>query len=116
MGLFSRKHAGVTPQRARQMQGEGAVLVDVREPSEWSAGRAPGAVHVPLGQLASRLAEIPRDVTVVTVCRSGRRSDTAAAQLRAAGYTVHNLDGGMQAWQAAGLPVVRVRGEAGRVV
>jgi rhodanese-related sulfurtransferase len=116
MGIFRRKPGGVSAQQAQQMQADGAVLVDVREPAEWSAGRAPGAVHVPLGELTSRLADIPREATIVTVCRSGRRSDTAAAQLRAAGYTVHNLDGGMQAWQSAGLPVVRVRGESGRVI
>jgi rhodanese-related sulfurtransferase len=116
MGLFSRTPAGVTPQQAQQMQAAGAVLLDVRESNEWSAGRAPGAVHVPLGQLAHRMTELPAASEVVTVCRSGRRSATAAEHLRAAGFTVHNLDGGMQAWQAAGLPVVRVRGEAGRVI
>jgi rhodanese-related sulfurtransferase len=116
MGLFSRQPAGVTPQQAQQMQAAGAVLLDVRENDEWSAGRAPGAVHVPLGQLPQRLTELPAGSEVVTVCRSGRRSATAAEQLRAAGVTAHNLDGGMQAWQAAGLPVVRVRGEAGRVI
>jgi rhodanese-related sulfurtransferase len=116
MGLFSRRPAGVSPRQAQQLQHDGAVLLDVRENDEWAAGRAPGAVHVPLGQLAHRLAELPAGSEVVTVCRSGRRSATAAEHLRAAGFSVHNLDGGMQAWQAAGLPVVRVRGEAGRVV
>lgn len=118
MGLFSRKkkHDEVSPIEAQQLIADGALLLDVREPHEYQAGHAPKAKHIALGVVGHRQAELPKDRTIVAVCRSGRRSDTAATQLRAAGFTVLNLTGGMQAWQAAGLPVVAKGGKAGRVV
>lgn len=73
-------------------------LVDVREPREVAAGSLPGAVNIPLGELASRLAEIDRDRRVVLLCRSGNRSGQAAELLTAVGYSdVVNLAGGMLA-------------------
>ena len=59
-------------------QGD-AVLVDVREPAEWSAGHAPQATHLPLGDL--RAQDVPPAATVIIVCRSGNRSAKAADQL-----------------------------------
>ncbi|MGA7688033.1 MAG: rhodanese-like domain-containing protein, partial [Jiangellales bacterium] len=107
MGLFSRKKKDeVDAVAAQQMVTDGALLLDVREPHEWQAGHAPKAKHMALSVVGHRQAELPKDRTIVTVCRSGRRSDSAATQLRAAGFTVLNLTGGMQAWAAAGLPVV----------
>lgn len=105
----------VRPDQAAALVRRGAVLLDVREPAEWAAGHAPQARHIPLGQLAGRLAEIPADRPVVTVCRSGARSARAAAMLARQGRPASNLAGGMQAWAAAGLPVVDGRGRAGRV-
>lgn len=87
------------------IDGDGAILLDVREPKEWDAGHAPGAVHIPLGDLGARAGELPGDRTIVAVCRSGGRSQKATDTLRAAGYTVENLDGGMKAWHGAGLPL-----------
>lgn len=81
-------------------------LLDVREPHEWEAGHIEEAVHIPMGQLAARQDEIAADRTVVAVCRSGARSGQVAAALQNAGYDAHNLDGGMQAWDRAGLPYV----------
>lgn len=117
MGLFSRKKSdAVHPVEAQRLvDEEGALLLDVREPEEWRAGHAPKAKHIALGVIGHRQSELPKDRTIVTVCRSGRRSDTAATQLRAAGLTVLNLTGGMQAWQAAGLAVVAKGGKPGRV-
>ena len=66
-------------------------LLDVREQDEWDAGHLDGSQHIPLGQLATRLDEVPHDRTVVAVCRSGSRSDRAAKGLRARGYTVVRL-------------------------
>jgi rhodanese-related sulfurtransferase len=95
-----------------------AILLDVREPDEWAAGRAPGAVHIPLGELPDRLGELAElselsDVladsgggTVAVTCRGGGRSSRAVAWLTQQGYDVVNLDGGMKAWQAAGKPMV----------
>lgn len=93
----------------------GAFLLDVRNPDEWDAGHAPAAVLVPLGALATRQAEVPTDRRIVVVCRSGARSARATAALVAAGYQAVNLAGGMQAWAAAGLPVVTDAGEPGTV-
>jgi len=80
-----------------------AVLVDVREADEWAAGHAPGAVHIPLGELPSRLGELPEtDDAVAVVCRSGGRSARAVQWLAHQGYDVVNVEGGMLEWQRAG--------------
>ncbi len=87
--------------------GDDAVVIDVREGEEWEAGHAPQARHIPMMQIPTRVDEVPRDRDVVVVCRVGARSAQVVAYLRAQGYDrVANLDGGMIAWAAAGLPVV----------
>jgi rhodanese-related sulfurtransferase len=92
--------------QASALREGGAVVLDVREPSEWVTGHIHGATLVPLGQLPNRLAEVPRDRTVVVVCHSGNRSAQARDLLLAAGYpSVTSISGGMTAWLAAGLPV-----------
>ncbi|MGV8910214.1 MAG: rhodanese-like domain-containing protein [Propionicimonas sp.] len=88
-----------TRERLQQAQ-----LVDVREDNEVAQGRVPGALHIPLGQLAGRLAELDRQKPVIAICRSGNRSARATELLSAAGFTCDNMVGGMLAWQAAGLP------------
>lgn len=85
---------------------DGAVLVDVREPDEWAAGHAPSARHIPLGQLGARAVEIPKDTDVYVICRSGVRSARAVQALAGAGWHALNVDGGMQGWHAAGLPMI----------
>jgi rhodanese-related sulfurtransferase len=80
-------------------------VVDVREPEEFvqGLGHIEGALLLPLGQLESRLGELPRDKPIVTVCRSGARSARAAAMLVKAGFgEVANLSGGMLRWRAEG--------------
>lgn len=94
---------------------EGGLLLDVREAGEWDAGHAPAARHVPLGELGSRLAELPGEGTIVVVCRSGARSALATVALREAGYDARNLAGGMKAWAGAGLELVSSSGTAGVV-
>jgi rhodanese-related sulfurtransferase len=94
-GIASADH--VPSAEAHALVAAGATLLDVRTDAEWSAGHLPGAVHVPLADLADRMGEIPRDHPVVVYCRSGARSANAAAILVAAGYEVHDL-GGMSAW------------------
>jgi rhodanese-related sulfurtransferase len=91
---------------------EDALLLDVREPDEWSAGHAPQALHVPLGELAGRLAELPEGDHVYVVCRSGGRSARATAYLNQNGWDAVNVDGGMKSWSAAGRPVVSDRPDA----
>jgi phage shock protein E len=81
-------------------------VLDVRTPEEYAAGHVPGAVNVPHDQLASRLAEVPKDKDVVVYCRTGRRSALAADVLAANGYKrVSQLEGDMQAWVARGRTV-----------
>ncbi|MCW2810137.1 MAG: Rhodanese domain protein [Friedmanniella sp.] len=114
---FRRTPPAVTPANADKVTRHGpAVLIDVRESREWRAGHAPQARHLPLGQLGSRLAELPRDRQIITVCRSGRRSAVAAQQLASRGYQVANLVGGMAAWSASGLPVVTTGKRAGQIL
>jgi adenylyltransferase/sulfurtransferase len=75
------------------------VLIDVREPSEHSICRIPGARLIPLGELNERYREIPTDREIVLHCRSGVRSARAAHFLKSRGYEkVHNLEGGILAW------------------
>jgi len=87
---------------------EGAQIVDVREPDEWAETGVPqGAVLIPLGDLESRAAaELTADKPVYVICRSGNRSQTGSDILVGQGFTdVYNVDGGINAWIAAGLPV-----------
>jgi len=96
----------IAPHALAELASEVQVL-DVREPEEFShgLGHIEGALLVPLGQLESRLAELPRGRPIVTVCRSGARSARAAAMLGKAGFEqVANLNGGMLRWRAEGHP------------
>ena len=87
---------------------DGSVLLDVREQDEWDAGHAPGAVHIPLSDLPARYGELDADAQVLVICHSGARSARATQWLNdAVGLEAKNLDGGIIAWQGAGLPVER---------
>jgi rhodanese-related sulfurtransferase len=106
----------IDPAGARRLLETGALLLDVREDQEWSAGHAPEAVHLAMGAVSERMADIPTDRVVVCVCRVGGRSGAVASALAGAGYDVRNLAGGMLAWEADGYPVVGAPGGPGRVV
>ncbi len=108
--------ADVDPVEARRLVATGGLLLDVREDEEWMAGRAPDAVHVPMGSVGESLGDIPDSGTVVCVCRLGGRSLAVAQALSAEGHDVRNLDGGMVAWEQAGLSVVTDSGEPGRII
>jgi rhodanese-related sulfurtransferase len=98
----------VSPQEAVLLfNHEDAMVLDVREQSEWLDGHISKAKHIPLGQLKNRLADLDKfkNKPIVAVCRSGNRSGRACGILKKAGFeNVHNLSGGMMAWQQAGLP------------
>ena len=96
--------------------GDGDLLLDVRETDEWEAGRAPSAVHLPMSELVARLDEVPVGRPVAVVCRSGHRSAQVTAYLAAQGRDARNVDGGMAAWQALGLPMEAEPGRTPRVV
>ncbi len=82
------------------------VLIDVREQWEYDEGHIPGITLIPMNEVPARLSEIPTDKTVILTCRSGNRSGQVAEFLRGEGYdNVHNMEGGIIAWEAAGLPV-----------
>ena len=81
-------------------------VVDVREPIEWQQAPLPGSVHVPLGQFAERLGELPTDDRIVVVCAVGARSARAVEFLLQHGHDAVNLDGGLVEWQAAGRELV----------
>ena len=87
-------------------QRDDVVILDVREDFEYNGGHIPGATLVPLGQIPNRLNEIPKDKTVIAVCRSGNRSLQATNFLRQQGFeNVHNMAGGMKAWTRAGYQI-----------
>jgi rhodanese-related sulfurtransferase len=101
---------------AAELEGAGAVLVDVREPTETAHGTIPGALLVPRGMLefhadptsAYHLAPLHPDRPVIVYCRSGARSALAAATLASMGYSdVAHLDGGITAWADSLRPTAR---------
>jgi rhodanese-related sulfurtransferase len=91
------------------------LLIDVRHPHEWEAGRIEGSRHLPLDELPARLDDVDRERPVVTVCRGGPRSAQAAELLRAHGVQADHLEGGIVAWADLGLPVVIPDGRPGSV-
>ncbi len=91
-------------------------LVDCRDLYEWVAGRVDGAVHLPVNSImAGAGSDVPKDKPVAVICRSGNRSELAAMMLQARGYDATNVQGGMEAWAAAGLPFEAEDGSEGRV-
>jgi rhodanese-related sulfurtransferase len=96
---------------------DGHQLLDVREAYEWDAGHIDGAIHVPLADVMAGRVEGKLDPgkPVIVVCRSGNRSELGALMLKARGFEAENLEGGMEAWAAAGLPFSASDGSPGRV-
>ena len=88
---------------ARARDG-GAVLIDVREPDEYTAAHVPGATLVPLATVPDRLADVPTEGTVYVICAKGSRSLRAAEFYRAQGIDAVNVAGGTTAWVDAGHP------------
>lgn len=84
-----------------------AWLLDVREDSEWQSGHVEAAHHIPMGELQTRQDEIPEEVPVLVICHLGQRSRMVTDALLRAGYPAANIDGGMDAWLAAGGQVAR---------
>ncbi|MGE2837257.1 rhodanese-like domain-containing protein [Mycobacterium sp. SMC-4] len=91
------------------------VLLDVREDDEWRRGHAPGARHIPMGDIPARLDEIDRDARLFVVCHVGGRSQRVAQYLAQHGFEPINVAGGMLAWAGAGRPVVTDSGAVGTV-
>lgn len=105
-GAGSGLSANVSVDEAYAMVQDGAFMLDVREVTEWNEFHAPVATLIPLGELASRVNELPRDKKIVVVCHSGNRSQQGRDILLAAGFTqVTSMDGGMNAWRTSGYPI-----------
>jgi rhodanese-related sulfurtransferase len=105
----------ISPEQAATEAGSGAVILDVREAEECQHGHIDGSILIPRGVLESfadpsgphHPDALAPDARIIVVCRSGARAALAAQTLQVMGYTdVALLDGGLAAWQAAGLPVV----------
>lgn len=87
-----------------QFESGEAIMIDVREPSELAEQSVPGAIAIPLGELETRMSEIPDGKPVLVLCRSGNRAQPAAQMLADAGREARIVDGGIIAWAAAELP------------
>ena len=88
----------------------GTLLLDVREQEEWDAFHIPGTTLIPLGELPSRLDDLPRDRRIIVVCRSGNRSQEGRDILLEAGFTdVTSMAGGVTEWSNAGYPIEGTR-------
>jgi rhodanese-related sulfurtransferase len=99
-----------TPLQATQMinRGKSTAVIDVRSADEFNAGHLRDAKNMPLADLAKRIGELDKNKvkTVILVCQSGARADKAARQLKSAGFEdIYTLEGGVNAWSAAGLPL-----------
>lgn len=109
--VVQRRSAGPgldTLSATRLINDTHAIILDIREPAEYAAGHLPNARNIPAGELEKRMGELPAAKPVLVCCDSGGRSGRAIGALRKAGREqVFNLDGGLQAWRQAGLPVVK---------
>jgi rhodanese-related sulfurtransferase len=98
---------GISPIAAADIvERQRAIIIDVREPSEVARISIPGAINIPLSQLKNRLVVLDKykQSPIITQCRTGRRSQEALKTLKSSGFTdVHNLEGGIVAWEKAGL-------------
>jgi rhodanese-related sulfurtransferase len=96
----------LTPTQVREaLEKDDVLLIDVREPYEWEAGRIPGATHIEIERLAARAEEMPSDRPIVFQCRLGVRSAMAMQAFRASGWDAYHMGGGIQRWVDEGLPL-----------
>ncbi len=96
----------VSVAQAADLKSQGAFILDVRQPEEWTQFHIPGATLIPLGDLPNRLNEVPKDKKIVVYCRTGVRSAQGRDILRQAGFPqVTSLNGGITQWQAQGQPI-----------
>ena len=107
--LFGPQITKITIQEAHQrlQDAQPPLLLDVRQPVEVAATAVPGAINIPLTELSRRMAELPPDQPILTICRSAHRSPIAARRLAKAGFDVTDVAGGVTAWEKAGLPISR---------
>lgn len=105
--IFGKPSAVISPAELNEKlkNGKKPIVLDVRQPHEFNQNHINGATLIPLGELSSRLNELPKDKEIICVCQSGNRSGSATKILLNAGYNAINLKGGMLAWRSARLPM-----------
>lgn len=103
--MFASPVPVVHPAELTARQAGGWMLLDVREPDEWAAGRIPGSTHIPMAEILTRMDEVGD--RVVCICAVGARSARVTQYLNAQGRDAVNLDGGIAAWAAEGRPLER---------
>jgi rhodanese-related sulfurtransferase len=97
----------ISVEEAVAKRDSGAFILDVRQPEEWNEFHVPESTLIPLGELASRVNELPKEQEIVIVCRSGNRSAQGRDVLLDAGFAqVTSMAGGLTQWKAAGYPTV----------
>jgi len=97
----------ISVEEAVAKRDSGAFILDVRQPEEWNEFHVPDSTLISLGELASRVDELPHDREIVVVCRSGNRSAQGRDILLKAGFTqVTSMAGGLTQWKAAGYPTL----------
>ncbi|MDR0735864.1 MAG: rhodanese-like domain-containing protein [Zoogloeaceae bacterium] len=109
-GLLQTGRLLSAQQTTRRINHDNAEIIDVREAHEFAGGHLPGARNIPLKELAGRVAELAalKEKPLILVCSSGVRSGRASALLKKQGFTdLACLDGGVPAWERAGLPMAR---------
>lgn len=117
MELVAQARAQITevsPKDAWDAMSGDVRVLDVRETSEFEAGRLPGAINIPRGILEFRIGEVQefarKDVPILLYCRTGGRAALATVALNQLGYSnVRSITGGVMGWEQAGLPVEKDR-------
>lgn len=102
----------LSPAAAQRLIADGALLIDIRNPDEHAREHIPGARLIPLGQMSAQPPAVPPGATVVFHCRSGQRTQMNAAALAACvNCEAYLLEGGLDGWKRAGLPVAADRSQ-----
>lgn len=110
MGLFDffkKPYQSIQPSQVAALQASGALLIDVRESGEFRSGHASGAKLIPVGQIAGKVNDLPKERQIIVMCQSGMRSQQAASLLAKNGFAVLNVSGGIVNWRRSNLPLVK---------
>ncbi|MCD2449032.1 rhodanese-like domain-containing protein [Methylicorpusculum oleiharenae] len=106
---FTNKFKSLSPMLAIvKMNSQGATILDVREPAEFSKGHIEDAINIPAGKIEEQISQLSgsKSAPVIVVCQTGTRSIPACRSLTKAGFTdIYTITGGMQSWEDNKLPI-----------